>query len=120
MYLYSKLQNLEKPIKINKTLSIEKLNHFCSTNNIIINFQQKKDKIIQDINQFVEKNFLKTIIKTKKKNSNQYDLIDLGFKIKNEFNNVNDFSKKDFHLYLTSIDTTLFSYSFYANSKKSS
>lgn len=36
------------------------------------------------------------------------------------FNNVNDFSKKDFHLYLTSIDTTLFSYSFYANSKKSS
>ena len=88
----SDLKVLEKPIKINKTLSIEKLNHFCSTNNIIINFQQKKDKIIQDINQFVERNFLKTIKKTKKKNSNQYDLIDLGFKIKNEFNNVNDFN----------------------------
>ncbi len=88
----SDLKVLEKPIKINKSLSIEKLNHFCSTNNIIINFQQKKDKIIQDINRFVEKNFLKTIIKTKKKNSNQYDLIDLGFKIKNEFNNVNDFN----------------------------
>ena len=29
------------------------------------------------------------------------------------FNNVNDFSKRDFHLYLTSIDSTLFSYSFY-------
>ena len=34
------------------------------------------------------------------------------------FNNVNNFSKRDFQLYLTSIDSTLFSYSFYSKNLK--
>lgn len=83
---------LETPIKINKNMNLKELQGINNKYNLDIDFNKKKDNIIMDILNQIENNFFKKIIEKKKKNAQDYDLVDIGKKIKQNFDLIEDFN----------------------------
>ena len=83
---------IEKEIKINKNKKIDELKEIAKEYNIIeIDFKKKKEEIVNELNELFKNKFLHKIREKKTKSSQEYDLIDLGKRIKEEFNKEEDF-----------------------------
>jgi len=82
---------LEKEIKISKNKKIDELKEIANENKMNINFDQKKDNIIDEMNKEIKNKFLQKVREKKIKTTQDYDLIELGKKMKEEFNKIEEF-----------------------------
>lgn len=83
---------LEKEINI-KNKRIDHLKEIANSYNIKLDFNRKKQEIVVELNDLFENKFLHKIREKKSKTSQDYDLIELGKRIKQEFNKVNHFKE---------------------------
>jgi hypothetical protein len=68
-----------------KKLKMAELNQFCANHFISIGSTDKKPEILQKVQIHFEKITLKPIVKVKKANANQLHLVDIGKRIKSNF-----------------------------------
>jgi hypothetical protein len=68
-----------------KKLKVDELTQFCANHFISIDSKDKKTAVLEKVQAHFEKNTLKLIPKAKKTNANQLHLVDIGKRIKNNF-----------------------------------
>jgi len=68
-----------------KKLKVDELTQFCANHFISIDSKDKKTAVLEKVQAHFEKNTLKLIPKTKKTNANQLHLVDIGKRIKINF-----------------------------------
>jgi len=68
-----------------KKLKVDELHQFCANHFISISPNDKKTAILQKVQTHFEKNSLQPIAKPKKNNANQIHLVDIGKRIKTNF-----------------------------------
>jgi hypothetical protein len=83
---------LEKPIKISKNINLKELREINDKYKLNVEFDKKKEEIIKEITNKIENDFFKRIIEKKNKKAQDYDLVDIGKKIKYNFNLIEDFN----------------------------
>lgn len=86
---------LEKEIKIPENITISKMKEIMTELTIKIeNIDKKKRKELkEELKEYIKDNYLNKIKKTKKKSTTDYDLIEIGKKIKEEFNKVEEMNE---------------------------
>ena len=87
-------ESLENEIKLPQNISLTKLKELMVELKISINNNDRIVKTREDIKieiiKYIEERYLNKIKKKKNRNTNDYDLIELGHRIKDEFNKVDD------------------------------
>ena len=68
-----------------KKLKVDALSQFCANHFIAIGPQDKKTAVLEKVQAHFEKNTLKPVPKVKKTNANQIHLVDIGKRIKSNF-----------------------------------
>ena len=68
-----------------KKLKVDELTQFCANHFISISEKDKKNAVLEKVQAHFEKNTLKPIPKIKKTNANQLHLVDIGKRIKTNF-----------------------------------
>ena len=68
-----------------KKLKVDELTQFCANHFITIDSKDKKSVVLEKVQAHFEKNTLKLIPKIKKTNANQLHLVDIGKRIKTNF-----------------------------------
>ena len=68
-----------------KKLKVDELTQFCANHFITIDSKDKKTAVLEKVQAHFEKNTLKLIPKVKKNNANQLHLVDIGKRIKTNF-----------------------------------
>ncbi len=68
-----------------KKLKVDELTQFCANHFITIDPKDKKNAVLEKVQAHFEKNTLKPIPKIKKTNANQLHLVDIGKRIKTNF-----------------------------------
>ena len=68
-----------------KKLKVDELTQFCANHFISISEKDKKTAVLAKVQAHFEKNTLKPVPKTKKANANQLHLVDIGKRIKTNF-----------------------------------
>jgi hypothetical protein len=68
-----------------KKLKVDELTQFCANHFITIDSKDKKTAVLEKVQAHFEKNTLKLIPKVKKVNANQLHLVDIGKRIKTNF-----------------------------------
>jgi len=79
------LPSKETSLPTIKKLKVDELAHFCANHFITIGPKDKKPEVLQKVQTHFEKNTLKPIVKPKKTNANQIHLVDIGKRIKTNF-----------------------------------
>ena len=68
-----------------KKLKVDELTQFCANHFITIDAKDKKTAVLEKVQAHFEKNTLKLVPKVKKTNANQLHLVDIGKRIKTNF-----------------------------------